>query len=204
MSQGGHRIHVSKRRGPVTRLATGDLLRPRPAGGPTLFCLLLSGFALALAASETNAQERAGDGEPAEHSAVLEVGGVAAVSQSGGSAHVGGSVAVEKTVIENWLELELGLAVTSGAGERELAASFLFKKPWQLSPKVEFMIGVGSELSHTLQGHGGTAPGLVSVLDFMFWPTKNIGWYVEPAYEIIFRHGSRGSFAVTGGLLIGF
>ena len=107
-------------------------------------------------------------------------------------------------MIENWLELELGLAVTSGAGERELAASFLFKKPWQLSPEVEFMIGVGPELSHSLEGHAGTAPGLVSVLDFMFWPTKNVGWYVEPAYEIIFRHGSKGSFAVTGGLLIGF
>ena len=52
---------------------------------------------------------------------MLEVGGVAAVEQADGSAHFGGSVAVEKTAIENWLELELGLAITSGAGERELA-----------------------------------------------------------------------------------
>jgi hypothetical protein len=30
-----------------------------------------------------------------------------------------------------------------------------------------------------------------AVLDFMFWPRRNIGWYVEPGYEITFRDGGQ-------------
>jgi len=139
-----------------------------------------------------------------DHAAVLEVGGVASVQLSDGSSHFGGSIAVEKTFVENWLELELGISATGGGGEKELAASLLLKKPWTFSPQFEFMIGVGPELVHSLQPNGVTAPGLVSGLDFMFWPNRNIGWYVEPTYEIVFDHGSRGSFTATVGLLIGF
>jgi len=134
---------------------------------------------------------------------VLEIGGVASVQSSDGSSHFGGSIAVEKTFVESWLELELGVSATGGSGEKELAASLLFKKPWTLSPQFEFMIGIGPELVHSLN-NGGTAPGLVSGLDFMFWPSRNVGWYVEPTYEIVFDHGSRGSFTATAGLLIRF
>ena len=139
-----------------------------------------------------------------DHAAVLEIGGVASVQLSDGSSHFGGSIAVEKTFVENWLELELGVSATGGSGEKELAASLLFKKPWTFSPRFEFMIGVGPELVHSLQPNGATAPGLVTGLDFMFWPSRSVGWYVEPTYELVFDHGSRGSFTATAGLLIGF
>jgi hypothetical protein len=45
---------------------------------------------------------------------------------------------------------------------------------------------------------------VVAVLDFMFWPRRNIGWYAEPGYEIAVRDGTphRG-LGVSGGLLIG-
>jgi hypothetical protein len=43
-----------------------------------------------------------------------------------------------------------------------------------------------------------------SVLDFMFWPKKNIGWYVEPGYELTFHDGTRHhGLAIAAGLLIG-
>jgi hypothetical protein len=38
----------------------------------------------------------------------------------------------------------------------------------------------------------------------MFWPNRNVGWYIEPGYEIVFDHGRSGSFTATAGLLIGF
>jgi hypothetical protein len=41
-------------------------------------------------------------------------------------------------------------------------------------------------------------------LDFMFWPAKNVGWYVEPSYSLTgFRAHSDRSLGVTAGLLIG-
>jgi hypothetical protein len=38
----------------------------------------------------------------------------------------------------------------------------------------------------------------------MFWPRKNIGWYLEPGYEVTFRDGTthRG-IGMAAGLLIG-
>ena len=121
-----------------------------------------------------------------------------------GGSHFGGSIAVEKTVVENWLEVEFGVSATSSGSEKELAVSFLFKRPWSFSPKFEFMIGVGPELAHSLDATGGTSPGLAAVLDFMFWPSKRIGWYFEPGYEVVFRHGAHHAINVVGGLLVGF
>jgi hypothetical protein len=38
----------------------------------------------------------------------------------------------------------------------------------------------------------------------MFWPTRNIGWYIEPGYEVTFRHrATHHGIAVAAGLLIG-
>jgi hypothetical protein len=40
-------------------------------------------------------------------------------------------------------------------------------------------------------------------LDFMFWPTKDVGWFFEPTYSINPRTGER-SAAFSVGLLFGF
>jgi hypothetical protein len=37
----------------------------------------------------------------------------------------------------------------------------------------------------------GTFWGVSAVLDFMFWPRKHVGWYVEPAYEATFGMARR-------------
>jgi hypothetical protein len=42
------------------------------------------------------------------------------------------------------------------------------------------------------------------VLDFMFWPTRNVGWYVEPSYDTTgLRATSDRSLGLTAGLIIG-
>jgi hypothetical protein len=80
----------------------------------------------------------------------------------------------------------------------------LFKKPWRFSPRFEFMIGAGPELIHATGRERGTFWAISSVLDFMFWPRRNLGWYVEPGYEVAFRHGTKHhGLAIAAGLLIG-
>jgi hypothetical protein len=39
-------------------------------------------------------------------------------------------------------------------------------------------------------------------LDFMFWPTPNFGWYLEPTWTVNPRNGQQ-SFAASVGLLVG-
>ncbi len=52
------------------------------------------------------------------------------------------------------------------------------------------MIGVGPEIVHATGPDRTTFWGLSSVLDFMFWPCKNVGWYAEPGYDVTFHGGA--------------
>jgi hypothetical protein len=116
----------------------------------------------------------------------------------------GGTFAIETTPIENWLELEFGLTTLATAGRTEMSGDLLFKKPFKLSPTVEFMIGAGPSISKTLNGPDQTISVSPEVaLDFMFWPTKNIGWFVEPTWSVNPRNGQQ-SAAVNVGILVGF
>lgn len=66
------------------------------------------------------------------------------------------------------------------------------------------MIGAGPEFVHASGPAGRDFWGGEAVLDFMFWPTKNVGWYAEPGYEITFRAGARQhGCGIAVGLLIG-
>ena len=86
------------------------------------------------------------DKEPA---AIAEVGGAAAQSLNGGGSRFGADFAVEVTPIENWLELEGGVTPVFSRHSTEWDTDLLFKKPWTLSRKAEFMAGVGPEWIHT-------------------------------------------------------
>jgi hypothetical protein len=90
-----------------------------------------------------------------DHRAVIEIGLAGERGVTGTSTSAGGTVAVEFTPIENWLELESGITALRGAGHNEFAVDLLFKKPWRLSATSEFMAGVGPELSY----HSGTGAG---------------------------------------------
>jgi hypothetical protein len=141
------------------------------------------------------------DDEPA---AIVELGGAASWNLSGGSSF-GPDLAVEVTPIENWLELEAGTTPLFRRHSTEWDTDLLFKKPWTLSEKVEFMIGVGPEWIHTREyGVTTNALGGEAVLDFMFWPSAKhrFGWYLEPAFDYSFGRGHERSVGISGGLLI--
>ena len=86
------------------------------------------------------------------------------------------------------------------SGRTELSSDLVFKKPFQLSPTTEFMVGLGPSVSRTLTGDKGTAHGIEVVLDFMFWRHASTGWYLEPSWTRIAGSGER-SIGLTGGLL---
>lgn len=145
---------------------------------------------LLLAAGHAFAQSAAQEAEPA---AIVELGAAAGWSLTGGGASSGPDFAVEVTPIENWLELEAGVSpLFTRHYSSEWDADLLFKKPWTLSRKVEFVAGVGPEWVH-LRQFGATTNSLAgeAVLDFMFWPARKhrFGWYVEPGYDYNFGHG---------------
>ena len=138
-----------------------------------------------------------------DHAVVFELGAAGEWSRAEGF-HPGGTFAFEVTPIENWLELEIGVTANHTDSGTEIPVDVLFKKPWRFSPKFEFMVGLGPELIHATGPDHSTFWGISSVLDFMFWPRKNVGWYLEPGYELTFREGAtRQGLAIAGGLLIG-
>jgi hypothetical protein len=149
-----------------------------------------------------NAFAQSADKEPA---AVVELGGAPGWNLKDGGWSLGPTVAVEVTPIENWLELETGVTPTFSRHSTEWDTDLLFKKPWTLSEKVEFMFGVGPEWIHTRK-YGVTANSIGGevVLDFMFWPSPKhrLGWYLEPSYAYDFGRGHERSVGISVGLLI--
>jgi hypothetical protein len=140
-----------------------------------------------------------------EPTAVFEIGAASERSLQEGSSSFGPSVAIEVTPIKNWLEIEMGFAPLLRRGQTELGTDLLFKKPFELSDKVEFMVGVGPEWKHTIGG-GKTTDSVAGeiALDFMFWPQRErkIGWFLEPTYGYDFGRGHEQSLGVSAGLLI--
>jgi hypothetical protein len=140
-----------------------------------------------------------------EPAAILELGAAASRSLNEGGSSGGPSFAVEVTPIKEWLELEAGVTPLFSTQGTEWDTDLLFKKPWTLSRKVEFMAGIGPEWVHTRHaGAGVNALAGEAALDFMFWPARRhkFGWYIEPAYDHGFVYAHDQSFGVTGGLLI--
>ncbi len=143
--------------------------------------------------------------EDKEATAIVELGAAPSWDLKGGGWSLGPTVAVEVTPIENWLELEAGVTPAFGHHSTEWGTDLLFKKPWTLSPKVEFMFGVGPEWIHTGENRTTTnSIGGEAVLDFMFWPSAKhrLGWYLEPGYEYNFGRGHDRSVGISAGLLI--
>jgi hypothetical protein len=137
--------------------------------------------------------------------AVVEVGGATSWNLTNGGASLGPTVAVEVTPIENWLELEMGVTPGFRRHSTEWDTDLLFKKPWTLSKKVEFMFGIGPEWVHT-RAYGVTTNAVAgeAVLDFMFWPSAKhrFGWYLEPGYDYSFGRVHERSIGISFGLLI--
>jgi hypothetical protein len=152
--------------------------------------------------SYNHRQETSEDKDPA---AILEIGAATSWNVTGGAASFAPNFAVETTPIENWLELEAGVSPFFTHHSTEWDTDLLFKKPWTISRKAEFMLGVGPEWVHLRQN--GTTTDTVSgevAGDFMFWPARKhrFGWFLEPAYDYSFAGGHQQSIGLSGGLLI--
>lgn len=89
-----------------------------------------------------------------EH-AVIESGGAASHDITNGTSSFGPAAAIEVTPVKNWLELEFGTTGLFRRHSTEWGTDLLFKKPWDLSKKVEFMLGAGPEWVHSKQVDGG-------------------------------------------------
>jgi hypothetical protein len=154
--------------------------------------LLLIGTLLSFTAS-AQAEEK-------EPTAIIEIGGAGEWGLPGASSF-GPSAAVEFTPIKDWLEIEAGVAPLFSGGRTEWDTELIFKKPFTLSDKLEFMIGVGPQWTFSREG---TKVGGELAADFMFWPTpdRKYGWFLEPTYSYSFSSGREQSLGVSAGLLI--
>ncbi len=138
--------------------------------------------------------------------AIVELGGATDWNVKGGAASFGPDFAVEVTPIENSLELEAGTTpLFTYRRLTEWDTDLLFKKPWTISRKAEFMLGAGPEWVHAREN--GTSSNSVAAEvagDFMFWPNgrHKFGWYLEPAYDYDFGRGHEQSIGMSAGLLI--
>jgi len=171
----------------------------------TLQAVAVAVISIASAATVASAQSAAPvPPKDEDHSIVYELGWAGDYSRAEGFHAKGATFAFEVTPVPDRLELEGGVAAIRANGVTETSVDLLFKKPWTLSKHIEFMAGIGPDVIHATGAEAGTFWGLSAVGDLMFWPKKNVGWYVEPGYEADFRAGTtRQGFAMAGGLIIG-
>jgi hypothetical protein len=169
---------------------------------PLLLLLLLA----MQASSQTPSGHPQKAGEDKDPIAIVELGAATSWNFSGGAATFAPNLAAEVTPIENWLELEAGVSPFYTHKSAEWDTDLLFKKPWTLSRKAEFMLGVGPEWVH-LRQNGKVTNSISGEVagDLMFWPARKhrFGWYLEPAYDYSFAGGHQQSIGMSGGLLIG-
>lgn len=175
----------------------------------TLAVISVCLFSCLLVEGQTSFQGRSVPIRPAEEKdprAIFELGAATSWNFNGGAATFAPNLAVEMTPVENWLELEVGVSPFYTRNAQEWDTDLLCKKPWTLSRKAEFMLGVGPEWVHFKQNgrRSNSIAGEVAA-DFMFWPTgkHRFGWYLEPAYDYSFAKGHQKSIGMSAGLLIG-
>lgn len=137
--------------------------------------------------------------------AIAEFGAAGSWNVTDGGRSFGPAAAVEFTPIEDWLEIEAGVTPLFARHSTEWDTDVLFKKPWTLSRKAEFMLGAGPEWVHA-RNSGVTTNSVSAEIagDFMFWPSgkHRFGWYLEPAYDYNFGQGNEQSLGISGGLLV--
>jgi|SRR5581483_6105023 len=172
----------------------------------SLLFLCLPAFGQAAVGKQSVNQPVQAAKEPDEPVAILEVGAATSWNIKGGAATFAPNLAAEVTPVEGWLELEAGVAPFYTRKSTELDTDLLFKKPWTLSRKAEFMLGIGPQWTY-LKQNGKTANSIAGEIagDFMFWPTgkHRLGWFLEPAYGYSFAGGHQQSIGMSAGMLIG-
>ncbi|HEX7478409.1 MAG TPA: hypothetical protein VF331_11425 [Polyangiales bacterium] len=157
-----------------------------------------------LACSAARAESGGPKTEEVEHKFVVGVGAAAELELGDGSFHPGGNLMIEFEPIEDWLEVEIGASVLATKGGTQVPVDLLLKKPFQLTHRLDFMIGAGPEVVCDSRSPHGLRVGVEGALDLMFWPSQNVGVWFEPSYDVVFHSGLSHGLGSTGGLLIGW
>ena len=166
----------------------------------TFVCLALAIRCGAQTAAHETAEE------PDEPVAIVGIGAATGWDIHGGAAAFGPNISAEFTPIEHWLVIEGGTTPLFTRYSTEWDTDLVFKKPWTLSPTVEFLAGAGPEWVHTSEDHVSTDMAAIeAVTEFIIWPNprRRFGIYVEPTYDYGFGHDHPQSIGVSAGLLIG-
>jgi len=143
--------------------------------------------------------------EDKEPFALLELGAAGEWDLNGGGSGFGPTVAIEFSANKNWLAIEPGVTTLFSRGQTEWDTGFVFRKPFDLSPAVEFEPGIGPVWIHTLGNDRTTdSIGVEASTHFEIWPTpdRKYGWFLEPSYTYSFGSGHGQSFGVGAGVLI--
>jgi len=156
-------------------------------------------FGLLVALSVFMARAHAEDKEP---TLVFEMGGAGGWPLGRGSASYGPEVALEYTIIEHWLEIELGTSPQFSKGRAEIGTNVLLKKPFELTDRLEFLIGAGPIWLHK-PGADSAAGEVTAEFVYAAWPKEHVGIFFEPSYTYDFGKGHEQSIGFTVGLHIG-
>ena len=110
---------------------------------------------------------------------------------------------VELAAIEDRLAIESAWRCRDKRGGAEWETEMILKKPFQLSPKMEFMLGAGPTWTRTSDsGERGSSFGATLALDFMVWPSDRFGRFFGPSCGYAFDSGHDHSLEFLVGLLI--
>jgi len=164
---------------------------PLNAVGAAARRLLTAAVLIACGVGAANAEERRW---------ILEIGPASEWPTNGDAPNYGGTIALEREVIERWLAVEIGMTGLATSGQGELSWDILFKKPFSLTSTVELELGIGPEYSRPLPNDPPRL-NLEFSLEFMVWSSPKIGWFAEPTFSVNPGTGLS-SFGATGGLLI--
>ena len=137
--------------------------------------------------------------------AELELGVAGDWDFAGGAFSLGPSLGIEVTPIKNWLEIEAEVSPVFGGGRTEWETELVFKKPFDVSDKLEVMPGVGPAWFYkTGHGESGSSVGAVALMDFQIWPSaeRKLGLFIEPSYSYDFGREHEQSLGITAGILI--
>jgi len=160
---------------------------------------------VALAAALLRALAGSAQAEGKDPLAIVEFGGAGDWGLNSGGSSFGPTAGFEFTPIKNWLEVETSVSSLLDRRQTEWGAELVFKKPFDLSPTLEFEPGIGSEWIHTTSARSTTDElAAIAAMEFMFWqtPEKRLGWFFEPSFSYALGGDHDRSLGASAGVLI--
>ena len=125
-------------------------------------------------------------------SVVVEFGGGGEWDVHGGAGAYGPYLALEYEVIEHWLEIETAVAPRFSNGQAEVEFELIFKKPFELSKSLEFLIGAGPVWVHRTEESPKASIAGEAIVELVYWPWDDhkVGFFVSPATPTILAKGT--------------